>query len=736
MPFGADYRILLSGDVGEASRWVPTGRAWASRLELLMPGEPTAKKWRLTKLVRMEIQCIPGVDRWIHITAEPPCENFPGGFLQWRGDTGTSHPGAFWLLYTDGKEAIIGQDEGPDLEAQKRARDVELAEQPFSSDPRHPHFYTGRIRIAVQCEHLLGKTTALLHYWTRSHGVYDPNPEPEPFDPAHPEEVDMDDYEERACWLIEISSDGVYAYPIDWRGRCCDSLDYVDLLPTNEEVVANPAILPFRTQLSLKWAMDNARIGVQQMATAGDVQDIFTPYSPWYSGQAWAFSYSGREAQNVGYRLKSDRYLTSRWKFTFQYDENQKKVIMVRTQLTADATCTFWKAGLSAKSVFWVPELTDPLGVTWNAVPPFVPLPGLAPIFVYYDGEVERVMTFEYKTVGAHTDKDPQFDSPPSVFNELGNKTNCTQQILPGPTYRNQVWGEFVPHSLLNKAYSAHNQVFVGSTGFKVISGDEATLTSQLKQKEFITDYVYVVNEEAAPAVWNNECSPGLGAGAVVSLRSHNYTLMYCGNSLITSRVQSILTHCAAMPDRESFSLFKHDSEVGTPAGGGGTECGGLLYLEELLAVYVNEPNGPNGAPAIINASEHLVTSNSAPPPAPFFAQGVLLFEGRHPASEQNYLRKNYDCFLLGRGAERATYSTSSSDPAVAYNVVDIQLRPFYLYTTTNTRVQSPISLIQSGLREAENYFLIWDLKTIGLVKGYPTNNLSTSRRHFFLGRQ
>lgn len=721
MPYGDEYRIELGGDLGEASRWIAVGRAFAARLRQQQPDQPINKTFRLPHsagkdaIVRMVIRITPAADdRSIYIYAEPPCEDLPGGFLSYRAEPYTG--GWYNMHYPNGEKAIVGDPED------ERTADIELSHQLTSGlDRRFPHYFTGRMRIVVQCKYLTlqnEEPMPFMHNWNLCHGIYDPNPEPEPFDPEVLDDEDIDElleeYIERQVWLIEIGENGVFGYPVDWSGRCCDSVDYGPLLPTDEEITEDPLRAFYRQQLSLHWAYAMEREGVRQLLGPGEVQDIFIPYGPWYYGQCWAFSYSGRYAQNVGMRISPalNHYLTSRFRFEFRYDEQTDTLEALKQWIEADSPVTFWKIGSGGKSVLWVPDLTSP--TFWDGVEPYIPT-GFegqdAPIHVWYDDESERVLRYSLNTFASTSAQTPGWGGllgrenptlttetiyPPDGcwLNGDGIGAHCARLVE--DTWVRRVdtggydFGFYMADGsadgrlrLFNSSYTDESNRMQGGEFIETLSGKFTNLLS------------------FAPVPVGNPC----GGNAIIQYdqieRCRKYTRFYRKDTTAEDgKPMGALTH-----DREGAILtHRFTSVVDTSTQ---TAIGGLFAYPRLSSMYA----------MTVITEEYPPLLNFFYNPLDCLVGGTGCHNGGITSETLNSSQQDWTLFLVGRTGQ--LFSRVDSIVNGAGDIPSV-IQAFDEYNAAGkTRTQSGIILIQSGLQEQMNRLVNVD-NDGEFVTGYP----------------
>jgi hypothetical protein len=255
--------------------------------------------------------------------------------------------------------------------------------------------FSGKMREVVGCYHARGLNAPFDHGAQVTHGIYTG---------LVPKEGGGT---EAAYWLIEVAGGlGVFAARLtvikDGLGAevCCGSWSVEHLKPTAEEVKAGAPAMFRDERVSLWWIWQN-RGGsvVQRVLNAEQIAPGFANGGPWYSEHGWAFSASGREAQQVVQGFGTidgsiDCLTGSRFKITLTNEGTRVVGSFSTVELGQRYT-------LMIDRTVWVPTVPG----TWQGTigpgvatlgNPLQKLPNQdAPIFVYYVGEVEQVVRWQ-----------------------------------------------------------------------------------------------------------------------------------------------------------------------------------------------------------------------------------------------------------------------------------------------------------------------------------------------------
>lgn len=287
--------------------------------------------------------------------------------------------------------------------------------------------FSGQMREAVQCSISRGGKTPFLPFWTRTHGIVE-YPRPRVIGGTVGEEAI--NRAQRRFWIVEISADGVYAAATRNTRRCCDSW-----APPGSAVQSG----------SLNLAADfsgNPNTRVQQLMTAAALGNLYTAHSPFgasfFNNQVWgwAFSYSGHEAQHVVYKIAGGALFVARSKFSFTFTiVDNAPVIGASLSFVEGPTATrippvrylrklsndgntFLFRNYGTVDSDTVIAIANPLTVVPSDTTEID-----VPVWVFYDGDTERVVRWNNKRLLT----DVAFSNPFFTACAGGfNQANCT----------------------------------------------------------------------------------------------------------------------------------------------------------------------------------------------------------------------------------------------------------------------------------------------------------------------
>lgn len=229
-------------------------------------------------------------------------KEIPGFLLDRRG--GTLSP-RYYALYPDGTEEEIVPPEGfprPDPDNAVRTKRVVIPQSYRDGEPllfKQGSRYTGQMRRVVQCLNSRGLESKFSYLASKTHGVLE-YPVPRMIGSTGGDEKAL--AAQRRYWLIEISSQGVYAAPFTFGTECVTcGKDLSAYQPTSEQIKNNPGWDAFVAEISLHWAFHNRNESgeVQQLMDASQIAPAYNQGTAWYPGMGWAFSWSGTKAANV-----------------------------------------------------------------------------------------------------------------------------------------------------------------------------------------------------------------------------------------------------------------------------------------------------------------------------------------------------------------------------------------------------------------------------------------------------
>lgn len=260
-----------------------------------------------------------------------------------------------------------------------------IMSSPYNLPPISSSLYSGQMREVVQCYYMGRDFNPFGYLNDKTHGIME-NPERNPEEDPAPGDF----------YVIEISSQGVYAAPVKGGSRCCDSWDVTDYLAGEGEPPA------YRSVLNLAWnallRAPEKRPTVYTLIPGSAMLPVYNLGEPFSPLAGWAFSRSGRQAQQVLQREEfngfdfgttaENRYDCSRIKLTFDVVDGipTGSVAIVET----GRKCTFHRPN----NVLWVPSALQ--NGTYDGI--YVHLNEVngqdAPVHVFYTGEQERVLRY------------------------------------------------------------------------------------------------------------------------------------------------------------------------------------------------------------------------------------------------------------------------------------------------------------------------------------------------------
>jgi hypothetical protein len=220
------------------------------------------------------------------------------GFLLAR--TGPQIEPKFWAMFNDAFTEQIDPPSGaprPDPDPAVRTKNQSLPPTLQSGDADAytlPSRFSGQMRKVVQCEHSRGIETRFSHTWSRTHGLLE---FPQPHRSGSDKAAETALRSQRKYFVIEISSAGVYAAPVEF------GIDCLRCAPINEYMLEGESTLNLA-----QFYIENPAGRVQRVMSDTQIAPAFAFGSPWYAGLGWAYAYSGIKAANVVVRSGSDGY--------------------------------------------------------------------------------------------------------------------------------------------------------------------------------------------------------------------------------------------------------------------------------------------------------------------------------------------------------------------------------------------------------------------------------------------
>lgn len=381
----------FDGEGSLAARGEQIGRQWGAQIARLLDGDIATSRERQDIVtfddgsvsVRVLVVDI-GRDRTANlwIAASGGCADVPPFLLKYEGTV----PFAY---YTDGRrERIYTAGTRPNPDPSVRTKNVVLPTD-VTTGLKRGSKYSGLMRMAVQCSHARGANTKFAFGWAKTHGILE-----------HIDQAPLNDGAGASAttaaaaqryWVVEISPDGAFAAPVEWSGRCCDGFSVDAYLPTPAQVKAAPALQTYRDTLSLAWAFGQRIKGVAQVLTPAQVAPAYVG-SPWKSDDGWAFSRSGKHAQNVTARQVGLHFHMERWKVDFTTTLSGQNYVVTAVIARAEQGDIYFPS----TDPLWIPTGN---GAEWMPAPRFSGVDiasASGPVHVYYQGETEFVTRYAH----------------------------------------------------------------------------------------------------------------------------------------------------------------------------------------------------------------------------------------------------------------------------------------------------------------------------------------------------
>lgn len=227
----------------------------------------------------------------------------------------------YWAHYTDGVVERINPPEGtprPVPDTADRTKRVRLLERHYKEDPpgtlpnpnyyKHASKHTGQMRRMVQCLYSKAQESPFAYRFNKTHGILE-YPGERTIGGNADEENQL--YALRRFFLIEISSAGVYAAPIDMGPTAVYTALWLSRYkPTQQQLNQNPSWSAYADEISLSWAYlyRNEGGSIIEVLSAEKIAPAFSNGGAWYSDMGWAFSISGTKVSNVVHNEVSAPY--------------------------------------------------------------------------------------------------------------------------------------------------------------------------------------------------------------------------------------------------------------------------------------------------------------------------------------------------------------------------------------------------------------------------------------------
>lgn len=227
--------------------------------------------------------------------------------------------------------------------------------------------FTGLMRQAVGCYQSTGQNAPFTYGWEKTHGI-----------------VTFTVGADVRYWVIEVSPQGVYAAPVTVKADCCGSFRVDSYLTAPSTELA----------LHSRW-LNFDQVNIQRLLRPEEIAPLYGLGSPWFDQHGWAFSASGRLAQNVVVDTSAipvSHYVGARVKLTLSYVGNNR--LFALPQILENEKSYTLVRGLTVWTPTGTPgEWVGADGPTGNEFPnPIAVIPVQdAPIHVYYSGEDEKV---------------------------------------------------------------------------------------------------------------------------------------------------------------------------------------------------------------------------------------------------------------------------------------------------------------------------------------------------------
>ncbi|MGH7176132.1 MAG: hypothetical protein ACREJC_02020 [Tepidisphaeraceae bacterium] len=256
---------------------------------------------------------------------------------------------------------------------------------------RTASMYTGQMREAVQCVHQRGSDSPFGSAHALTHGIVEA---------PHPRVVGATTAEENAnkalrkFWVVEISPSGVYATRVKNTKHCCDSWlpkwaveddegNFTFTLLKDKFLEAGQTVV---TQLLTGAAIAAAYAGRKSLTGMFVGVDVDEPVADW---TGWAFSYSGHQAQNVVFKLDTPYTYASRYRIDFT------AIAGPTPSISASFVTVEQDIKLGSGVVgFPLGYIVDRFYYEFFAAVDNPTESHDAPWYVFYDGDVERVLRF------------------------------------------------------------------------------------------------------------------------------------------------------------------------------------------------------------------------------------------------------------------------------------------------------------------------------------------------------
>jgi hypothetical protein len=339
-----EHKLLEGEGVG---KYLPFARQKAELLYRQARGGTRTQRWLLDGEFEVAIRVV-GEDKYIRITGG--CPKFLSGLVD-----AVLEPGA---LIEDGPKPIYTiPDPNNPAQTIKVLRRFYSKKGAAWKDERglntsgkdivqiRSSMFSGEMRKVVQVLQGMNQTVSYSPTWYKTHGVFTA--------------------QDKSKWVIEVSSSGVVAYPMNVCSTAIEGLGYTPL-PTTK-----PAG------------------GYITLLTADQVKDAYSKV-PFFPACGWAFNPGGHKAINVAVTNDDDKTKTTLYRLTITEVENRP----------ASATLVEADSGFIHGPKWVHMKFPDIDGVlfsfdTSNGSSVFTTVCD-APVFAYYDGDTEVVAQYLY----------------------------------------------------------------------------------------------------------------------------------------------------------------------------------------------------------------------------------------------------------------------------------------------------------------------------------------------------